>query len=205
MRKFKLIISGFKFDEYSLSFSHNHRASGVRRCHIYNSNQLSILSPSPLRAMVKGVQMNEPAFRPRLKPKSNIRRSTYALLAIGTLLIVLSNVYYIPGPFSSSSASVPLHASQILEKCASLDTKPGPSPTFHTRVVSDRFQPGTKPILIRNATIWTGNVDGLEVVKGDIFVDRGIIKAVGSVGRELLNGGGDLVTIDAKVRPACWI
>lgn len=82
-----------------------------------------------------------------------------------------------------------------------MNIKPKVPPTFHERDTSDRFQPGTKPILIRNATIWTGGGDGREVISGDIFVNGGIIKAVGSVGRELLNGH-NLVVIDAKVCPS---
>jgi dihydroorotase-like cyclic amidohydrolase len=39
---------------------------------------------------------------------------------------------------------------------------------------------GTKPTLIRNATIWTGLDDGKEVIQGDILIDKGLIKKVWS-------------------------
>ena len=41
-----------------------------------------------------------------------------------------------------------------------------------------RTQPGTKPTLIRNATIWTGKGNGTVVVSGDILLGDWIIKAV---------------------------
>jgi len=47
--------------------------------------------------------------------------------------------------------------------------------------VSDRFVEGTKHVWIRNATIWTGRVQGLEIIHGDVFLMNGVIKAVGRV------------------------
>lgn len=95
---------------------------------------------------------------------------------------------------------VPINAQEILSECASRNTIPGNSVHFHfTRVShtfprpfqgppsnfadrreSDRYEPDTLPTLITNATIWTGNKSGKEVIlKGEIFMDRGIIKYVG--------------------------
>lgn len=56
---------------------------------------------------------------------------------------------------------------------------PGPSKEFDSRTKSDRFVEGTKDVVVRNATIWTGNDDGREIVKGDVWLSGGIIKAVG--------------------------
>lgn len=79
------------------------------------------------------------------------------------------------------SSQVPLHAAEIQARCRALNTKPGPPSDFFDRTVSDRFVEGTKHIWIRNATIWTGRVQGLEVIQGDVFLMNGIIKAVGHV------------------------
>ncbi|KAJ7931230.1 carbohydrate esterase family 9 protein [Mycena leptocephala] len=57
---------------------------------------------------------------------------------------------------------------------------PGPPDNFHSRTESDRFVKGTKPTIIRNATIWTGLDDGKEVIQGDILIDKGLIKKVWS-------------------------
>ncbi|KAJ7484418.1 carbohydrate esterase family 9 protein [Mycena latifolia] len=72
-------------------------------------------------------------------------------------------------------------------------------PTSHAETLpinaeSDRFVEGTKPTLIRNASIWTGRDDGNEVVYGDVLIDKGLIKKVGSVD---LNAYSDVVVLDA--------
>ncbi|KAL0573283.1 hypothetical protein V5O48_008666 [Marasmius crinis-equi] len=59
-------------------------------------------------------------------------------------------------------------------------------PDFYSRKQSDRFDAALSPknpIVVRNATIWTGEVaKGLEIVFGDVLLDKGIIKAVGKIG-----------------------
>ncbi|KAJ7273060.1 hypothetical protein C8J57DRAFT_1316535 [Mycena rebaudengoi] len=83
------------------------------------------------------------------------------------------------------STTLPLHPEAILSRCRALDAKPMPPPNFHRRTKSDRYEPGvTRAVLIRNATIWTGL--GSEVVRGDVFMDAGIIHAVGVVDPSML-------------------
>jgi hypothetical protein len=55
----------------------------------------------------------------------------------------------------SKVINVPLHAQETLAKCRSLNVTPGPPDNFHSRKVSDRFARGTKPVLLRDAQIWT--------------------------------------------------
>jgi cytosine/adenosine deaminase-related metal-dependent hydrolase len=57
-------------------------------------------------------------------------------------------------------------------------------------------------VLIRNATIWTGAVKGLEVVRGDVLLDQGLVKAVGVVEQGLLKGLEGLVEYDAR---GAWV
>lgn len=85
----------------------------------------------------------------------------------------------------------------VLSRCENLKLSPGPSPTFYNRTTSDRFVSATKPTLIKNATIWTGRIDGFEVIKGDLLLDRGLIKAIGRVSADALKNKENLVTIDA--------
>ncbi|KAI0085138.1 hypothetical protein BDY19DRAFT_457969 [Irpex rosettiformis] len=109
------------------------------------------------------------------------RASSLSLLAI----FVLFNLWYISSLLLTPSSfrnviSVPLHAQETLEKCRALHIKPGVPEDFHNRVKSDRYEEGTtKTVIIRNATVWTGGVKGLEVVKGDVLLEGGIIKSVG--------------------------
>jgi len=95
---------------------------------------------------------------------------------------------------------MPLDAQEILTRCASLRMKSGPPLNFVERSVSDRFEEGTPATLIRNATIWTGQKNGTEVIYGDLLLDKGIVKAVGQVPRaplrdvRIVDAGGAWVT-----------
>ncbi|KAF8070512.1 carbohydrate esterase family 9 protein [Lyophyllum atratum] len=102
----------------------------------------------------------------------------------------------------TKSANLPINSAQILQKCSLLDAQPGPPADFHLRTQSDRFQEGTPPTLIRNATIWTGRVSGYEVVVGDLLLDKGIIQAVGNVDQSTLDAYADLVVVDAA---GAWV
>lgn len=124
------------------------------------------------------------------------------LLSAAILITAASSLHILNFTHLStvSGKQIPLNAAAILARCRSINLKPGPPDSFYGRVESDRFQPGTSPILLRNAKIWTGRVEGLEVIEGDLFMDRGIIKAVGKVDHSLLAAHDNLVTIDVEVR-----
>ncbi|KAI0312575.1 carbohydrate esterase family 9 protein [Amylostereum chailletii] len=96
----------------------------------------------------------------------------------------------------------PVTASHTLSICEGLHSIPGPLSGFHERPISDRFEPGTKPTWIKNATIWTGRVQGLEVIHGDIFLDGGVIKAVGDVDELLLAQYEDITELDVQ---GAWV
>ncbi|KAF8827240.1 hypothetical protein HHX47_DHR5001074 [Lentinula edodes] len=98
----------------------------------------------------------------------------------------------------SSFAKVPINAPQIIRKCSTLNVIPGPPSDFGSRKKSDRYVPGTNPTLIKNATIWTGNVQGLEIILGDLLLDKGMIQAVGEIPGHLLNTYHHLSVIDAN-------
>ncbi|KAJ6572056.1 carbohydrate esterase family 9 protein [Mycena capillaripes] len=101
-------------------------------------------------------------------------------LALVLLAAFSYSVTYLLWP-KSYSETVPINAQAILAQCGALHLTPGPPDNFHARTQSDRFEKGTKPTLIRNATIWTGLDDGNEVIHGDILIDKGLIKKVGTV------------------------
>ncbi|KAJ6572062.1 carbohydrate esterase family 9 protein [Mycena capillaripes] len=81
----------------------------------------------------------------------------------------------------SHSETLPINSEGIIAQCSALHLTPGPPDDFHSRTQSDRFEKGTKPTLIRNATIWTGLDGGNAVIHGDILIDKGLIKKVGTV------------------------
>ena len=93
---------------------------------------------------------------------------------------------------------VPLHAASTLAKCRFLSAKPASPPGFSERTQYDRYEPGITPVLIRNASIWTGRHDGRHVVHGDILLENGLIKTIGNV-NALLSKDDPVDVVDAEV------
>jgi hypothetical protein len=105
----------------------------------------------------------------------------------------------------SRSKVPPLHSSAIIAKCRHLQMQTGPPPSqnFNFRTHSDRFEEGTRPVLVKNAKIWTGGNNGTEVIQGDILMDRGIIKNIGYLQSWSLGLYGErLIVLDAK---GAWV
>ncbi|SGY68039.1 BQ5605_C004g02842 [Microbotryum silenes-dioicae] len=111
---------------------------------------------------------------------------------LGFLLVALaltSLFLGFPSPFASLSGWVhePTHDPATLKRwddtllrCERLDRLPGPPSSFNSRTESDRFVSGTKPTLIRNATIWTGAAGGHELLQAtDVLLDRGLVVDIG--------------------------
>ncbi|KAA1466778.1 hypothetical protein DENSPDRAFT_766715 [Dentipellis sp. KUC8613] len=131
------------------------------------------------------------------------------LAALGTLLLacsILTNTSLlraIRNTGSSSSAQrVPRDAPAILARCAALQAAPGPPARFAERKASDRHEPGTRPTLIRNATVWTGAHGGAEVIYGDVLLERGVVRALGYVPRETELESVDRDVVDAQ---GAWV
>lgn len=103
-----------------------------------------------------------------------------------SLFLTLCLIYYTsPTQFSfaASHTNRPPHAASILARCSQLHALPGPPPNFHERTHSDRLEPGTRPVLIRNGVLWTGADNGTEILRGrDILLDGGIIQSIGHLG-----------------------
>lgn len=81
-----------------------------------------------------------------------------------------------------------------VERCQWLDTLPGPPEDFDQRTENDRYIEGTPVVHIKNATIWTGEKNGHEVIQGDVILDKGLIQQVGKVDLKGLTIGK---TVDA--------
>ncbi|CAL1706960.1 unnamed protein product [Somion occarium] len=135
------------------------------------------------------------------RPRRGILTPHIRMLYVYSFLVVAGFLFYLSQGFwtTYSTARLPPHATVSLARCRSLHAKPGPSRDFHKRSYSDRFVEGTKPTLIKNARIWTGDANGTEVVNADILLDKGIIKGIGRVGHAHLKMlRDDLVVLDAK-------
>ncbi|KAF7778394.1 hypothetical protein Agabi119p4_2739 [Agaricus bisporus var. burnettii] len=98
------------------------------------------------------------------------------------------------------------HRSNLTERCRTLRAPAGPPPSFDpaSRLDghSDRFVPGTRPVLIRDARIWTGHDDGKEVIHGDVLLDRGLVVGVGKLSEVDYEEFKELSVVDAKGR---WV
>jgi len=137
------------------------------------------------------------------RPSSNRRRKRNAPLTLLVLALVpLTCTFYWHGHLNkarSSFQTIPLDAQEILMRCAALRTRPDPPSNFLERDVSDRFEDGTPATIIRNATIWTGEKNGTEIIYGDLLLDKGIIQGVGQVSRTPVHNAR---TIDAR---GAWV
>ncbi|KAG6911242.1 hypothetical protein DXG01_003109 [Tephrocybe rancida] len=98
--------------------------------------------------------------------------------------------------------NVPINAQEILAQCMSLRSAPGPSQAFHSREVSDRYEPGTNATFIKNAVIFTGGKNGNEVIHGSILMDKGIIKSIGNVPEHIVAESPHATVVDAK---GAWV
>ncbi|KAJ7054365.1 carbohydrate esterase family 9 protein [Mycena amicta] len=123
-------------------------------------------------------------------------RGAFKFLAVITLFAVLSYSFFHLQTAPHTGHNVPRNAAALLAQCRALELTPGPPDDFHARTVSDRFVKGTRPTLIRNATVWTGGDDGNEILtRADILLDKGIIKKVGTVD---VGAYKDAVVIEAE-------
>lgn len=146
----------------------------------------------------------ENVARPRVTYYTARRLSLVALCAaIATITVYACNFYLISASQDAHNRThrVPLNAKHTLRQCAMLKATPGPATEAsfrRARETSDRFEPGTRPTLIKDAHIWTGARNGTETVAGDVLLSGGVIKGIGYIPRRLLEDLTDLVTIDAK-------
>jgi hypothetical protein len=130
---------------------------------------------------------------PSLKSKKRVKPIQFALLLLAVFSYSLTYLLW----SDTRTETLPINAAAIVAQCRALYLTPGPPDNFHSRTESDRFQEGTKPTLIRNATIWTGQDNGNVVIRGDILIDKGLIKKVGSIDESVLRSYADIVVLDA--------
>lgn len=122
--------------------------------------------------------------------------SALVVLCLAALLVLVRLSGFL---HRGRTSRVPFYTDDTIAKCHSLHIKPGPPPSFGERTTSDRFELGTKPFLIRNATLWTGNNQGREVIKGDLLLDGAIVKAVGRVEPSMLAAFENVTILDVGV------
>ncbi|KAJ7195756.1 hypothetical protein GGX14DRAFT_474307, partial [Mycena pura] len=113
------------------------------------------------------------------------------LLIAASLVLFSSHLAFFSLPRRTAHAIPP--------QCRALRTSLDPTSDFLTArrtAGSDRFVPGTRPTLIKDAKILTGARNGTEVIFGDVLLDKGLIAAVGYIPAHFVLPD-DLVVIDA--------
>ena len=139
--------------------------------------------------------------RGRKKPglTLSIHRYLYVLGLISTLIVLYLLQQRSSLSFRSQRLRPVFHSQETVARCRSLNVKPGPPVDFYSRQQSDRFVPGTKATLIKNATIWTGFEEGREVFVGDLLLDDGLIRWIGvNLSAKIKAAGLDADVIDAE-------
>lgn len=96
----------------------------------------------------------------------------------------------------------PPNAQEILDRCAGLKTVPIIPQSFRDRKSSERYEYGNNATLIRDATIFTGKNNGKEIIRGDILLDRGVVKGVGWIPARVIDEAENLTILEAH---GAWI
>ncbi|KAF4615672.1 hypothetical protein D9613_012510 [Agrocybe pediades] len=139
------------------------------------------------------------------KPRRKLSKSILALvlLACAPYIFFVHTLSHDSKPVLSSLEEA--YRASVIAKCDALRTPAGPPPSFKpaSRLASnggkgnERFVPGTEPVLLRNAKIWTGARNGTEVVFGDVLLDQGLVMSVGYIPPSVLAkyGGKDRMNV----------
>jgi hypothetical protein len=131
-----------------------------------------------IRTFKMGLELLDEEDYVKRRHASQYKRSI--LLTTSALLFLSLGVYQ-----SLPSTPVPLTPTQLtryhqnVQLCKEINERPGPSPDFLKRTVSDRYDEGIPDVWIRNATVWTGNDAGKEILLGaDVYLSKGIITKI---------------------------
>ncbi|KAJ7228499.1 carbohydrate esterase family 9 protein [Mycena pura] len=131
-----------------------------------------------------------------LSPPTRMR-----LLAFLVSVFVLSYNYF-PDHRVLKTPRVPVDVQEIQKRCSSFGSPAGPSPFFLEREVSDRFEAGTNSTLITNATLLTGRGNDTHIMHGDLYLDNGLVKAIGTLSQQNLANVVNLTVLNAN---GAWI
>lgn len=101
------------------------------------------------------------------------------LLCLASYLYSTSSLDF---PFPRPAPSpVPHFITEGIKQCEIIARPPpNPRPFTDKRGKNDRFVKGTKPTWLKNATLWTGEKGGTEIIYGgDVLLDEGVIRKIG--------------------------
>ena len=131
-----------------------------------------------------------------------------AIAILATLLFSFTNFLQLSPTFfagTERNLHTPIfeHSkANILSRCAALKATPGPTADFFSRDGSDRYESGTNATLIRNCVIFTGKDNGTQVIRGDLFLDKGVIKGLGDISAQVIASVPNLTIVNAD---GAWV
>ncbi|GAA5909922.1 hypothetical protein JCM8208_000990 [Rhodotorula glutinis] len=139
------------------------------------------------------------------RPAASVSNISLAILAAAALWLSTRHLSILQHPGEPGVRPLSLLApnertawlTEVVDRCEELHTLPGVPESFSSRNASDRFALGTSPTLIRNATIWTGQDDGKQILyNADVLLDRGLVIKIGEDIR-LESGDSHTQVVDA--------
>jgi hypothetical protein len=96
----------------------------------------------------------------------------------------------------------PVNAQEILNRCAVLKATPVVPQAFRSRKSSERYEYGHNATLIRDATIFTGKDEGREIIRGDVLLDKGVVRGVGRIPARTIDEAENLTIVEAH---GAWV
>ncbi|ORX38692.1 hypothetical protein BD324DRAFT_621954 [Kockovaella imperatae] len=126
------------------------------------------------------------------KSRSLKSRPAFKLVVESTpALFLLIGLFYLltrkdvaagfPWPSKPAPTTLPAFIEEGIEQCKIVQRSVEQPKWDKKRTKNDRFVPGTRPTWLKNGTVWTGDQDGEEILKGhDILLDGGVIRKIGS-------------------------
>lgn len=125
-------------------------------------------------------------------------------LAISLLILgYFSHLPYFPHPGPSPKPPISDVVKRGLLQCEAIKVMPPDTTHFRVnRTISDRFESkNAKPVLLKNATVWTGRDAGEEVLYGAlVYLRGGVVVSVGTETdvRSLLHGSVEEIDVEGR-------
>lgn len=127
-----------------------------------------------------GIKENPKRRRKYRSSRQTLSECATLLLACLGLLVISKQVDF---PWPMPPSPTPDYIKDGMKQCEIISRPPPhPTPFDKSRTRSDRFAAGTRDVWLKNATLWTGEKGGEEILKGvDVYMSGGVIKHIGKV------------------------
>ena len=117
----------------------------------------------------------------RRRPALELNMSTSAIVMFGLLFFLAKSQFDFDFPFPSKPEKPEPHfVKEGLARCKEIARPPPHFKRFDAeRKQNDRFAQGTKPVWLKNGTVWTGEKGGEEVLYGyDVLLEDGVVRKI---------------------------